>query len=324
MFTKLFRRPAYAGAALIITFSLQSIPAQACSSCGCTLNSEWSSQGYSVSSGVRVDLREDYYDQAQLRSGMHTVDRAALEIPSEQEVQQHTLNRNTIVGIDYTPSRTWGLNVAIPYFNRYHTTIGEADTDVSTSHTKGVGDIRITTRYQGFSTDLSWGVQLGLKLPTGKADEKFIDGPLTGEMVDRGLQHGTGTTDLIIGVYNFGNLNTRLGYFIQVTAQAAFNSHDDFKPGHGLNINAGLRFLQAGRWSPQLQLNARFEGRESGSESDRDNSGATLVYVSPGTTLQVNSALQLYGFLQWPVHQRVNGLQLQPVRFFSAGAQYKF
>lgn len=310
-------------AGLLIVLSITGRSAQACSSCGCTLNSDWSSQGYSVSSGVRVELREDYYDQSQLRSGTHTVSRSTFEIPSDEEVQLQTLNRNTILGVDYSPSRSWGVHVGLPYFNRYHTTIGEGDTDVSTSHTKGIGDIRITARYQGFSSDLSWGIQMGVKLPTGKTDEQFISGPLSGEMIDRGLQHGSGTTDLIVGAYHFGNVNAHLSYFTQVTAQSALNEHQGYKPGDALNLNLGLRYLSAGKLSPQLQLNARVEGRETGAESDHDNSGATLVYLSPGVSLQLTGKLQVYGFFQFPVYQRVNGLQIHPARFYSIGLQYK-
>jgi len=317
-----FLRKAHVGLAIAVSTITPNL-ARACSSCGCTLNSDWSSQGYSVSSGLRIDLREDYYDQSQLRSDTHTVDRNALDIPNEQEVQQDTLNRNTVLGVDYSPSRKWGLHIGLPYFNRYHTTLGEGDSDISTSHTKGIGDVRLTARYQGFSSDLGWGLQLGVKLPTGKTDEQFVAGPLTGEQVDRGLQQGSGTTDVIVGAYNFGNLNAHLGYFVQATIQSAVNTHYDFKPGDGMNINLGLRYLHAGRWSPQLQLNARIEGRESGAESDRGNSGATLVYVSPGTTVQVNASLQLYAFMQIPIFQRVNGLQIQPTRFYSIGLQYR-
>lgn len=75
------RRSAYLS--LVTISSVAPVTSHACSSCGCTLNSDWSSQGYSVSSGFRVDLREDYYDQAQLRSGTNSVARNTLDIPNE-------------------------------------------------------------------------------------------------------------------------------------------------------------------------------------------------------------------------------------------------
>jgi hypothetical protein len=71
------------------------VAAFACSSCGCTLSSDWSSQGISPSGeGFRFDFRFDYFNQDQLRSGTHKVDRGSLEIPNDQEIQQQTINRN--------------------------------------------------------------------------------------------------------------------------------------------------------------------------------------------------------------------------------------
>ena len=298
--------------------------ASACSSCGCTLNSDWSSQGYSVSSGLRMDIREDYYDQDQLRSGTHSVDRSSLDIPNEQEVQQRTLNRNTIAALDYSPSRLWGLRIEVPYYNRFHTTIAEGDDEISTSYSSSIGDVRLTARYQGFSPDLSWGIQAGLKLPTGATDVLFESGPQAGEQVDRGLQPGTGTTDVLFGVYNFGNLGAHLGYYAQALLQQPLNSNDGFKPGAGLNLNFGVRYLYAGNIVPQLQFDVRMEGRETGSSSDHDNSGATFAYLSPGVTVALSARIQAFSFLQVPVYQKVNGLQLQPGRFLSVGMHVSF
>jgi len=86
--------------------------AVACSSCGCSLSSDWSSQGISPSGeGFRFDFRFDYFNQDQLRSGTHKVDRGSLEIPNDQEIQQTTINRNYALGFDYSPNREWGVNV---------------------------------------------------------------------------------------------------------------------------------------------------------------------------------------------------------------------
>src|SRR5450432_1683747 len=110
---------------LLLTTALAAVGAPvaalACSSCGCTLSSDWSSQGISPSGeGFRFDFRFDYFNQDQLRSGTRKVDRGSLEIPNEQEIQQTTNNRNYALGFDYSPNEDWGVNVQLPYFNRYH------------------------------------------------------------------------------------------------------------------------------------------------------------------------------------------------------------
>ncbi len=295
-----------------------------CSGCGSTLNSDWASQGTHSASSFSIDLRQDYFDQDQLRSGTSSVNKASLALPNAQEVQLRATHRNTLLDLDYGISRTWGVQARLPYFNRSHDTIPAGETDIAHARVSGVGDARFLVRYQGFVPDVGLGVQAGLKLPTGSTAVKFSAGPAQGERVDRDLQPGTGTTDLLLGVYHFGTLGKRLGYSAQALLQQPLNSHQAFKPGAGLNLNAGVRYLYLPYIEPQLQLNVRIEDRATGVAASRDNSGATLAYLSPGATLYANLHWQVYGFMQFPVYQRVNGLQLAPSRFYSAGIHYTF
>jgi len=318
----MFRIQTLAGG--LLAFGVPLSQAFACSSCGCTLSSDWASQGYAAAEGLRIDMRFDYFDQDQLRAGTHSVSRSSIEIPTDREVQQSTLNRNYTLSIDYSPNADWGFNLQIPYFNRFHTTIAEGDTDISTSHTESMGDIRFLVRYQGFSADHTTGMQAGIKFATGSFDNNFIAGPQQGNLLDRGLQPGTGTTDLIVGIYHFGILSRDWDYFAQAYVQQPLNYRDDFRPGAGINANAGVRYVGFSKVTPHLQLNVRAEKRESGAEADVDNSGATLVYLSPGVTVILSHHVSAYGFVQLPVYQRVNGLQIEPRYTASAGLHYAF
>ena len=125
--------------------------------------------------------------------------------------------------------------------------------------------MRVVARYQGFSEDRSNGLQVGLKLPTGDIHEKFRDGPQTGTPIDRGLQPGTGTTDLLIDVYRFGNLSRHWDYFGQALIQQPLNRKEDFRSGTGLNANIGVRYTTSTNFAPHIQINARIEGREAAS-----------------------------------------------------------
>jgi hypothetical protein len=126
-----------------------------------------------------------------------------------------------------------------------------------------------------------------LKFATGKFNDTFASGPQTGEIVDRSLQLGTGTTDLMLGVYGFGALTPDWGYFAQALVQQPLNSREDFKPSAGVNLNLSLRYMASTTFVPQLQINARIEKREVGANADVDNSGASLFYLSPGVTCGV-------------------------------------
>ncbi len=310
--------------AVLLAASLHASSALACSACGCTLNSDWSSQGLAASTGLRMDFRYDYFNQDQLRSGTDTVSRDTLTLPNDSEIQQYTINRNYNLGLDYSPNKRWGINVQVPWSDRSHATIAEGDTGISTSHDAGVGDLRILGRYQGFDAQQRTGIEFGIKLPTGRFNDTFDSGPQQGHIVDRGLQLGTGTTDLLLGVYNFGSLAQDWGYFASALINQPLNSREDFKPSAGINLNGGLRYTASSTFVPQVQVNARIEKREQGANADVDNSGGTLVYLSPGATWNLSRRFSAYAFFQVPLYQRVNGLQIEATQFVSVGLHYIF
>ncbi len=318
-----FTRTGLALLAMTFTLALAAGNARACGVCAATLNSDWASQGYTVGPGIRIDLRYDDYTQDQQHSGTSKADPADLVIPNADEIQRTTRNRVTTLGIDYSPSYAWGLDIQLPWVDRFHDTYDAGESDLSSSHSQSIGDLRVTARYQGFAANSRSGVQFGLKLPTGATDEMFLEGPVAGEPLDRGLQPGTGSTDLLLGAFRYGNRGEKTGWFVQAQGQAPLTAHDAFRPGASLTTTFGVRLLSAQRAVPQLQVNARIEGRESGANADRDNSGAQRIFISPGFNLHVNHRLGGYVFVQFPLYQHVNGLQLEPERLLSAGLHYR-
>ena len=325
---KLFRSVPYSTrrvhALAVLAFFTGASSLHACSVCGCSLSSDWAAQGYPGAAGFQASLRHEYADQTQLRSGSHAADRASFAFPNDNEIQQSTANHSTLLGLDYTSSGAWGVAVELPYIDRDHSTIVDGDTDISTSHASGLGDVRVLGRYQLESTHTqNFSVQLGLKLPTGQFRQTFADGPQAGTLLDRGLQLGTGTTDALIGVSYFTRLNDQIGAFASALLDQPLAQRDDFSPSTSLGLNAGLRLLSTGWVSPQLQVNTRFDGREHGAMADIDNSGGTFVYLSPGTTIELGERVNAHVFVQVPVYQHVNGIQLEPRWLLSAGLSFK-
>lgn len=300
------------------------VPGFGCSVCGCSLSSDWAAQGYSIMPGLQADVRYEYYRQSELRSGTGVVDRAALPSPSDEEIQQSTLNRNIWLDLDYVGSASWGVTVQAPYHDRFHSTIAPGDVDVSTSQASGLGDLRIVGRVQKSGLRTSYGLQFGLKLPTGRFDQDFATGPQAGELLDRGLQLGTGTTDVLVGASYFTRPFVSVGCFAQVMLDQPLNSRERYRPGPSLAFNSGIRFLTTGWLTPQVQLNVRWDGRETGSNSDHDNSGSTVIHLSPGVTADLSNRVHAFAFVQLPLYQRVNGLQLEPRWLLSAGFRYDF
>ena len=307
-------------ALLVPTFSL---PAFACSECGCSLSSDWAAQGFDMLPGLEAGVRFEYYEQSDLRSGTGRVDRATLTFPNDNEVQQRTLNRNTWLDLNYVVNRTWAVSASLPYHDRFHTTIAEGDTDLSTSHARGLGDVRLLARYQQRDATRSFGVQFGLKLPTGRFDQTFAGGPQVGELLDRGLQLGTGTTELLAGVSWFTRPSQNLGFFVSAQLDQPLAARAGFLPSTSLNVSGGVRWLNSSRLTPQLQVNLKTEGREHGAEADTPNSGGTIAYLSPGVTVELAARPSAFVFVQLPVYQHVNGLQLEPTWLLSLGLRWK-
>ena len=315
----------FVAAALGASLATGSAASLACSACGCTLNADWATQGLTSRTGLTADLRVDFFNQDDLRSGTGRVDRAALALPNEQEIQQHTVNRIGTLTLDYGLTADWGVTLTLPWVSRSHTTIAEGDTAISSSRSSGVGDVRVLARYTGLSDGQDWGLQFGLKLPTGDSHGVNFDaGPQQGERLDRGLQPGTGSTDLLVGAFKFGAVNETTDWFGQALLQIPVISDRAFKPGAGANLTAGVRYRGFETVVPQLQFNSRIERRETGSEADTPNSGSTLVYFSPGATFNVSQKTSVYLFGQVPVYQRVTGWQLEPKWSVSAGVHAAF
>ena len=325
----------------LTVFSLSAIsPAAvfACASCGCSLSTDWETLGNS-SSGLKMDLRYDYLNQDQLRSGTKTISSAAasqiVNNGDPQEVEKYTKNNYYTLGLNYNFTPNWGVNVQLPYIDRSHSTLGTASDGTTPgngggqydSHTSSVGDIKVIGRYQGFTPQHNLGVLFGVKLPTGSYTQTGTSTDLTAPgpvAIDRGLQPGTGTTDIILGGYYAETLNKNWDYFTQAMYQSALNSKDQYKPGDGVNLNVGMRYMGFENFTPQIQINARHVQRDSGANADTVSTGGTLVYLSPGIVVPVSKQASIYGFVQLPIYQNVNGVQLAPRFTASLGARYSF
>ncbi len=298
-------------------------PAQACSVCGCSLSSDWGTEGNASALGLGTDLTYQYYDQDDLRTGTHSVDRSVFSFPNAQEIQLDTLTRSVALGLDYAASAHWGFTLLIPAYDRFHSTTAPGDTAISESRATGPGDARLMARWQTFNPRRSFSLQLGLKLPTGRFNQDFATGPEAGTLVDRGLQLGTGTTDAIATASYFARPALNLGWFAQATVQQALASRDGFLPSSTAALNVGVRYLNTSAVTPQLQLNARWDGREHGLYADTADSGDAAFFASPGITVQLGTGQSLFAFLQIPAYQRVNGLQLEPRWLLSAGFRWR-
>lgn len=311
----------------------------ACAACGGTLSRDWQSQGISTKPGFTTDLSYTYLNQDQQRYGSSAATSTLInsQLAAGQEVEAYTKTQTVTASLIYN-SNSWGVNLQIPYVNRTHATYGTAvplGSSFSTSSDSSIGDIRIVGRYTGLSKVGASGLLGGIKLPTGNTSATFNDGitPL-----DAGLQIGTGSTDLILGAYTTGTVGN-YGWFAQGTVQHAVATKSlngaDYRPGDAYSVNAGIRYAGYGaKVSPVLQLNIIKR------QADTDNntgvnvpldpvtgvpvSGGTLAYLAPGIFVRIGGGATIYGFVQLPVYQQVNSLQITPKYTITLGVRQSF
>ena len=307
----------------VIFAALLPAPALACASCGCTLAADWLSQGHAAQPGTTLSVRYDYVPQTTLRTGTDPVDRAAIPLPTDREIERYTYNHTLTFTLDHQFANDWGLDVQLPVLTRWHSTFAEGTDQPSHSRTRGIGDAKVMARWQGLSTLGSiTGIEAGLVLPTGRFHQSFDAGPAQGDAVDRGLQPGTGTVQALAGAYHLGAISPEVGYFIQATGQFALHDRDGYKPGSFVQASAALNYTHWRGITPQLQLTFRATARDSGPNSDQTNSGGQQVNIAPGTSIALGPHAQAFGFVELPVYTHVNGYQLVPKVKLSVGLSY--
>jgi hypothetical protein len=322
--------------ALALGAMLAANQAQACAACGCTLSRDWETQGIVSTPGWSAELSYDTLNQDKQRYGNSAASGAQMAAITAAggEVEHYTKTQVYTAALNYT-SDDWGVSAQLPYVNRTHGTYGGAwptSAGYLSSSDSSLGDARLLGRYTGLSADKSSGLIAGVKLPTGNNKAYFNDGVTP---LDAGLQIGTGSTDLILGAFTTGAVGAH-SWFVQGTWQHAVATKlglggVTYRPGDAYALNAGVRRAGFGdAFVPMLQLNVIKRDADTGTGVPNDPitgvpvSGGTLAYLAPGATYRVGGGTSLYGFVQLPVYQSVNSLQITPSYILSLGLRHAF
>ena len=278
-------------------------------SCGatfCSVNTQWETQGAWTEPGLRLNLRYEYTDQDQLRSGADKVEPGG--VPGTHD-ELRTLNRNMQVGVDYAINPAWAISVQVPVVQRDHRHVhNDVPPEYEAWSLTGLGDLRLSGRYQtALGNHATAGVQFGLKLPTGKFDETND----LGLLAERSLQPGSGTTDALLGAYSYHHLEgAATTLLVQGLWQRPLAERDDYQSGQQVTLDVGLRYALTRDLNAQLQLNLLWKDRDQGLNAEPDDSGGRSMFLSPGASYAMTTHMRLYGFVQLPLYQYVNGTQL--------------
>ncbi len=265
--------------------------------------------------------------------------------PAANNGDKNVLTDWYTVGLNYTVNRDWGFNVRLPSANRSFLTdnnFQEAPgqlADLARYHASSVGDIELTGMYTGFSNDLSKGVIFGLKLPTG-------DWKAPG--FDRDTQIGTGSTDLVLGGFWRGLItgDNAWQYFAQGKLVQPLFTHSvsdpdtglpaDYQPGLSLDTAFGITYNNwynvgpLDKIAPLFQVIVSHRQPDSGAGAFPGDTGYDRIFISPGIDITKvlddpnNRTFKLYGDIEIPVYQRVNGNQVVAPYLAKIVAAYTF
>jgi hypothetical protein len=210
----------------------------------------------------------------------------------------------------FNPS--WGLNVEVPYDQRYFTTTGGASgNDIVSQSWSTLGDLRIRGEYTGFSADLSSGISFGLKLPTGEYthNDAYDD-------IDRDSEIGTGTTDILFGGYKRGAFPgaSGLSWFSQGILDVPLAKRDRYIPGDEVDAAFGIypTGLRLGRLeiTPEAQVKLSYRSEDGGTQASNPvSSGYRRLLIAPGLEAHLHPFM-VYTDVELPVYQHFTGNQL--------------
>lgn len=329
---RLFARRLVAIGALSIGFFAAGRASATCGSANCFLVRE-SSEALAADGAFRVDLSWRYVAMDRKLDGSDEVDTVltpkidfeneTIEPDHHEEIQ--TLNSYLDLGFAWGATSRLTVTGLLPILARHdHEHIDDAtgpdpvfnDGDGG----EGFGDARVGVRY-GFlvgGRDLLAGT-LSLKAPTGAWKLHDAEGGVS----EPGLQPGSGSWDLLAGLYYARTIRPeRLEWFVNGTWRANGENGLDYEFGDEAILSTGFESAIGGRAFWSVQVNGRRAARDAYLGDPVPSTGSTWVALTPG--LRSAGPNSIYGFVQIPVYERVNETNLAPRYGFEVGFSKTF
>jgi hypothetical protein len=314
------------GLALLLGVVLAPRTGWACA-CGCGVFDVGTGLMLPEGAGGMVYVDYDYQDQDQ---NWHDTSPAPAGNNGDKEIRTHFVT----AGLQYMFDRSWGLEVEVPYDDRYFKTTGGASgSDIVPLDWASLGDIRVEGIYTGFSPDMSTGINFGFKLPTGDYTHNDVFGD-----IDRDSELGTGSTDILLGGFHRGNLpgNVGLSWFGQALLDLPVMTRNEYRPGIELDTAAGIYYkgwlFHHVNITPVAQVIASERTSDQGAEASGGkldpplgeiDSGYQRIMLSPGIELDMHP-VSFYADVEVPVFLDFRGNQVVARWLFKAYVSYHF
>jgi len=280
--------------------------------CGCGVFEVGTSSMFPDGVGGMAFLNYDFQDQNQNWSDNS---KAPAANNGDKEIRTDFIS----AGLQYMFNRSWGVQAELPFAYR-----NVPDGTITSVNWFSLGDIRLKAVYTGFSPELSSGITMGLRLPTGSYSHENAYGD-----VDRDSEIGSGSTDVLLGGFYRGHLSPDLkwDWFAQAEADLPVLTQGDYRPGFEVDAAAGVDYkgLSLGRVSiaPVAQVIVSERTKDYGAAANSPNSGYTRLLLSPGVEFHLHP-VKLYADVEVPVFEHVNGNQLVAPLLFKLSLSYMF
>ena len=193
------------------------------------------------------------------------------------------------------------------------------------------GDLNFWSRLrpwgEGGKTSVSVG--LGLSLPTGSTRVRNDQA----ELAEPTLQPGTGGTSWLFEVSaehleqvpNFSGKDTAR-FFASSFYRVNAKGKEDYRFGNQWLFHAGGFYPLSGRVKLLGQFVSRWSDTDEPGKTGEltDATGGTWMYLSPGLEVDFVRDLAVYAYLQIPLYQNVNAVQISADRNLLVGMGYGF
>ncbi|MEC4891036.1 MAG: hypothetical protein RI101_13360 [Nitrospira sp.] len=246
-------------------------------------------------------------------------DQAARRIVPNHHRELSTITNSYTFDANYGITDRLGIQLTVPYLIRnhdhYHWHQG-ADKERAQFSDKGIGDVRITGKYNVLPSLRSMlVVGVGVELPTG--DNNQID--RQGNLLEPSGQLGRGQAGLVGSIYQgYELIPHRLNQFAYASFRHTFRNNDGYQYGDEYILNAGLNLVpvESTPWlALTTQLNYRYQVHDSmvasqgtGPIIDRGvpNTGSSWFGIAPGVLVSFADTWQTYFMAQVPLVRDAN------------------
>ncbi|WP_447978002.1 hypothetical protein [Candidatus Nitrospira bockiana] len=254
-----------------------------------------------------------------------------VDVSNRRILRNHHRELNTVtqtftLDLNYGLTDRLGLQLTIPYHIRRHDHFhvhGGRDAELLQFRDRGIGDIRVTAKYNWMTSLRSMIVSgVAVELPTGDTNEVES----SGEITEPPIQLGRGQAGLIGHVYQtYELIPHRLNQFAFASYRHTFRNNFGYQYGDEYLLNVGLNLVTVPWLILTNQLNYRymthdnFSGRFSATDPitnlDVPNTGHTFLAYTPGFLVSLGETWQMYFYSQIPIARDGNGNLVQGVSY---------